>query len=275
MIAIPSPELKLFGAEWKTVFSVPQGTELEKGRHGLYQELVTSAGKIDARYVCYAWGTDDIIYYCGSVARDYARGGFKSNLQGRVHNYLNNHQTKDTGRINTNLMVFQNIQKILADNEVFLYQLVFQSLTIGNDAVNFQDFSNDPDLVHAVEQFLIAHYKRNSQAVWNRTPSTKKTSVVRETRGGNQSIRTGLADEIRAYVYEQIILPAKKNGIGTIRIKAGEIHKSMRLTDRMPNICSALDSEKFSKFAHVTLISRLGPPMGSSVEWVFGITKNP
>jgi len=161
------------------VFIITRGTILEKGRRGIYRQIIEAAGKIKLRFCCYAWGTKEKIYYCGSVARDYSRGGYKSNLHGRVHNYLQNHRRQPNGRVNTNLMVFENIRKTLSINDVYLCVLHFESIRFGDEQVSYEAFSNDPELVHATEQLLIATYKRKSQCAWNRTPSTKQTNETR------------------------------------------------------------------------------------------------
>jgi hypothetical protein len=168
MVNRPIVSLEIKEPKWLTVFVIPRGTQLEKGRHGIYRDIVSSAGTIEHRFVCYAWGTKDTIHYCGSVAKDYAHGGYKSNLHGRVHNYMQNHRMKENGQVNTNLMVFKYICQTLVDQDVYLYYLTLIFLNIGNEQVSFQNYSNDSDLIHAVEHLLIAYYKRIGQCVWNR-----------------------------------------------------------------------------------------------------------
>jgi len=128
--------------------------------------------------LCYAWGTKNTIYYCGSVTRDYQGGDYNSNLHGRVHNYFQNHRKNPSGRMNTNLWVFENICKIIHIEDVYLFVLKFDLLKIGNEQVDYKQYTIDPDLVLAVEQLLIASYKRKSQCAWNRTPSSKPTDAI-------------------------------------------------------------------------------------------------
>ncbi len=159
--------------QWRTVYTIPKGTALKKGRrHKLYKDITKAAGAVTERFGCYSWGSDTIIFYCGSFAKDYSRGGFKTNLHGRVHNYLQSHglaKFKRTGRKNTNLMVFDNINKALCQNDILLRLFTFEELEIGNDKVDFVTFSTDPNLVHTVEQLLICTYRRQDQCKWNRT----------------------------------------------------------------------------------------------------------
>jgi hypothetical protein len=169
MDAIPKLSLVINDPAWQVVFMIPQGTQLIKGRHGIYHEITNAAGTIKNRFICYAWGINDSINYCGSISQNYASGRYKSNLHGRIHNYLENHRRNENGRTNTNLMVFDNIRQILVDKDVYLYYLTFSWLNIGDEQVSYQNYSNDSDLIHAVEQLLIASYKRIGQCTWNRT----------------------------------------------------------------------------------------------------------
>lgn len=161
--------LILHQPQWQIVYTIPQGTVLEKGRHGLYHNITRAAASVGERFGCYSWRSDSIIFYCGSFAQDYRRGNFKTNLQGRIHNYLQNHGRKDAKRKNTNLRVFENINAALRQGNVLLCLFTFDSLQIGDNRVNFAAFSTDPDLVHVVEQVLICTYRRQGQCEWNRT----------------------------------------------------------------------------------------------------------
>ena len=80
------------------------------------------------------------------------------------------------------------------------------------------------------------------------------------------------ADQIRKYVIDTYILPARISGQKTVTVHSGTIHADMQLTDRMPNVCSSLDTQKFSTEAGVTLKKRSGPNQSSTVEWTFELT---
>ena len=153
---------------WQTVYTIPQGIGLQKGRHGLYHNIAEAAGSVGEKFGCYSWRSDSTIFYCGSFAQDYRCGKFRTNLEGRIHQYLQNHGRKDAKRKNTNLIVFENINAALREDNVLLCLFMFQSLQIGDDKVNFAAFSTDPDLVHVVEQLLICSYRRQGQCQWNR-----------------------------------------------------------------------------------------------------------
>ena len=79
------------------------------------------------------------------------------------------------------------------------------------------------------------------------------------------------ADEIRDYVINQIITPARIMGKRFVIVRSGDIHKAMNLRNSMPNVCSAIDTNKILIKSGAKLISRKGPNQSSTVEWVFEI----
>jgi len=79
------------------------------------------------------------------------------------------------------------------------------------------------------------------------------------------------ADEIRSYVLENHISPARLEGRREITIRAGDIHREMGLVSRMPAVCSALETPKFGELANVNLIGRRGPHRGANVLFTFSL----
>ena len=155
-------------ARWRTVFTFPVGTIVPKGRTNEWYKAITSAaGSVKERFGCYAWGDHAAIHYCGSFAQDYKRG-FDTNLQGRVHQYLQNHRMKANGEKNTNLQVFEHINSALKETAVSLYLLEFETLRIDEETVDFATYTTDPELVRTVEQLLTCIYRRRGQCSWNR-----------------------------------------------------------------------------------------------------------
>lgn len=79
------------------------------------------------------------------------------------------------------------------------------------------------------------------------------------------------ANQIRHYVIEQYIEPARAAGKRQITIQVGAIHAEMQLENRMPNVCSSLDAQKFYDQAAVTLVKRSGSKQSSTAEWTFAL----
>jgi hypothetical protein len=69
-----------------------------------------------------------------------------------------------------------------------------------------------------------------------------------------------LTEEIRNFVNEKYIKPARKEGKTKVTIVTGEVHSRMNLKDRMPAVCNALRAEKFQTAFDLELIQEVRPP---------------
>jgi hypothetical protein len=153
---------------WKPVFMIPRNTTLQKGRHGLYHNIIEKAAHIEDRFGCYSWGSSSEIFYIGSFSKDRKNKRFHSNFHGRIHNYLQNHRLKENGRKNTNLMVFENLNSILKTQEIFLRIFTCDLVSFGYHEWTMAQFSEDAELVLSCERLLISWYKMLKQCQWNR-----------------------------------------------------------------------------------------------------------
>jgi hypothetical protein len=83
------------------------------------------------------------------------------------------------------------------------------------------------------------------------------------------------ADEIRAYVLRNYIVPARKSYATRVTVRAGDVAKALKLQSRMPNVCGALGTTKFQTAAGLKLIQRDGPGQGANATFTFAIlTRN-
>ena len=81
--------------------------------------------------------------------------------------------------------------------------------------------------------------------------------------------QTGLSDAVRQHVVDKYVSPARDHGTKSIRVKSGDIHKQLSLSDRLPQVCSAIDARRFEIEARVRLLDRQGPTVSTSVVWQF------
>jgi hypothetical protein len=77
------------------------------------------------------------------------------------------------------------------------------------------------------------------------------------------------ADEVVLYVRKSYIEPAMKGGKRLVKIRAGDVHKALGLSNRVPSVCQALTSRRFLDQNHLTLVEKHGPPSGLSTTTVF------
>jgi hypothetical protein len=83
-------------------------------------------------------------------------------------------------------------------------------------------------------------------------------------------MNTGNTERVREYAQREYIEPARKRGELTVRIVAGEVHKALRLQNRVPQVCNALRSRKFLEKNHLALVvTEDGPPSGMSTTMIF------
>lgn len=73
-----------------------------------------------------------------------------------------------------------------------------------------------------------------------------------------------LTDQVRDYVRLQYINAARREGKSVVQIVVGDVHKALRLSNRVPLVCNALSSRKFLDENNLVLDSREGPPSGLS-----------
>lgn len=86
-------------------------------------------------------------------------------------------------------------------------------------------------------------------------------------------MKENISDRVRKHCNDTIIIPARKDGKSTVKIRAGDIQKEMNIINRMPIICGALQTIKFEKFANVKRISIEGPGAGMNCVMTFKILK--
>jgi hypothetical protein len=73
------------------------------------------------------------------------------------------------------------------------------------------------------------------------------------------------SDQVRQFVHDRYIVPARKRGDATVSVRVSDVQKALNWDlKRVPQVCSALSTRKFLRSSHLELISRSGPPSGQS-----------
>lgn len=78
-----------------------------------------------------------------------------------------------------------------------------------------------------------------------------------------------LSQDVLHHVQATYIAPARQRGETTIRVVAGDVHKDLRWTNRVPSVCTTLSSRKFQEAIGAELIAREGPPSGFGTRAAF------
>jgi hypothetical protein len=80
---------------------------------------------------------------------------------------------------------------------------------------------------------------------------------------------TSPSELVRDHATEVYVTPARHRGEKTFSVNVGTVHKALHLRNRVPLVCTALESQKFQKRNHLRLISKSGPPSGQSTTVTF------
>ena len=72
------------------------------------------------------------------------------------------------------------------------------------------------------------------------------------------------ASEIRDFVWQKLIRPAKANGETRVAVRCGDVHRDMGLRDRLPSVVSALEAHRFEAQYGLRLAASSGPKAGSN-----------
>lgn len=102
------------------------------------------------------------------------------------------------------------------------------------------------------------------------TPSRESAPAASYDVDQSGSYRGEIADQVRSFVIETYIDPARAENQKQVRVKAGDVDKALGFRyRRLPLICSALRAQKFLDTARVKLIGEEGPPSGASTTTTF------
>jgi hypothetical protein len=76
-------------------------------------------------------------------------------------------------------------------------------------------------------------------------------------------------DAIRSYAVKQYVAVARRKGEKRVRIVAGDVHRALKLKNRVPNVCNALTSRIFLEQNHLAIEDMSGPPSGMGTRMIY------
>jgi hypothetical protein len=82
------------------------------------------------------------------------------------------------------------------------------------------------------------------------------------------------SDRVRDHIKRKYIDPAKKDGKNTLTVRAGDIHKELGFSRRIPVVCSALRSRKLSKNCGIELTYIGGPNNSTTTTFTYRLKKD-
>ena len=78
-----------------------------------------------------------------------------------------------------------------------------------------------------------------------------------------------ISNRVREYVAREYIEPARRRKQPTVTVKAGDVHKAVGLTQRVPLVCQTLTGRKFLEENHLTLEKAEGPKSGLGTKMIY------
>jgi hypothetical protein len=90
------------------------------------------------------------------------------------------------------------------------------------------------------------------------------------------TMQTTSAEAIRSYAEREYVEPARRKGAQRLQIIAGDVHRGMRLRNRVPNVCSVLGSRIFLERNALAIEEVSGPPsgMGTRVTYTYRLLED-
>jgi hypothetical protein len=74
------------------------------------------------------------------------------------------------------------------------------------------------------------------------------------------------SEDVREYVEKRYINDSRKKGVRRFTVNAGEVHRGLGLQNRVPLVCTALQSQKFLDRHGLKLVEKSGPASGLSTK---------
>lgn len=145
------------------IFTVPQNGLLIKGGKKVNPVIWNACEKVVDRYCCYYWKDATSVRYVGSISADYTSSQHRTNLVGRISNYMQNHSGT------TNKMVFDNVNALLNSSSVEFGIFRFIAVEIDGAEYCYDVCAKNSSIIQMIEEILICRYRLTGQADWNRT----------------------------------------------------------------------------------------------------------
>lgn len=140
--------------------------------------------------------------------------------------------------------------------------------------------ASDPDPDMAIVRAVVPQAEDPRSQLGNMIANLRQYGYFREGRDPNYSIAgvadeddggESQADEIRRYVLENYIRPARLRGDATVSLTVGALNNEMGLHMAWPNICQALEGRLFLQLANVPAPAAEGPKQSTTRKLTYSL----
>lgn len=74
----------------------------------------------------------------------------------------------------------------------------------------------------------------------------------------------GASRRVQDLIVAAYIEPARRRHESTVRVTAGELARALKLVNRGPQVCTAMQGQRFLQRNHLEILKRKGPPSGAA-----------
>lgn len=140
--------------------------------------------------------------------------------------------------------------------------------------------ASDPNTDMAIVRAVVPQAENLRGQLGNMIAGLRQYGYFREGRDPNYSVAgvaddndgdESQADEIRRYVLENYIRPARLRGDATVTITVGPLNNEMGLHMAWPNICQALEGRLFLQLADVPAPAAAGPKQSTTRKLTYSL----
>lgn len=127
-----------------------------------------------------------------------------------------------------------------------------------NVAISLRGETQNSVLSELISQYIVFALNAEALNIKQKTKKSPQKIQPSEFLFKAKKNNIGQTDQIRAHIMK-ILYTARQNGLESIEIRSGDIHRDMGLINRIPSVCAAMETlEVFDKFEiiHDTLSRR-------------------
>jgi len=74
--------------------------------------------------------------------------------------------------------------------------------------------------------------------------------------------KTGNSQRVQDLLISKYFEPARRRRVSTVQVVAGDLARELGLSQRVPQVCSAMQGQRFLREQGLEIVKREGPPSG-------------
>lgn len=129
----------------------------------------------------------------------------------------------------------------MSNKQDFHVELESKLISKFNIALTLSNRSPNDVIADLISQYIAEIFKKEAEELMNKSAAhiqdiKPSYHIYKENKS-----ELGLTNQIRAYITE-VLNQAKEDGLESVDLRSGDIHKELELMNRMPSVCMAMES---------------------------------